>query len=258
MIKKAILAVLAVVLVTILAAGPILAAKPTEEEHNPFDAIWTAVTNIQTEIGKLWDAINDIELIPGPQVPQGEEVPQGIQGETGPQGPQGDMGPQGMQGETGPQGIQGPAGTNGTNGISILWLGSLYSPPNSPTLNNAYYNITDKKSYIWDGDAREILAKDGAAPAIGGMTPYLPDTEYTAATDGFLIASAVNSGGPLWVTLHVKSNIGDWWNQPLGAQAMDGGDTALLTVPLNKGTQWKITWYGQEGQLRMYWVPLGN
>jgi len=55
-------------------------------------------------------------------------------------------------------------GTNETvinNSVNITWKGSLSSHPNNPILGWAYYNITDKKSYIWDGDSWEILAQDG-------------------------------------------------------------------------------------------------
>src|SRR3972149_2533517 len=76
----------------------------------------------------LSDAINNIQLLPGPQGTQG---PQGIQGPVGPQGPagpegaqgaqglpgtQGTQGIQGLQGSQGPVGPQGPAGTQGSQG----------------------------------------------------------------------------------------------------------------------------------------------
>lgn len=66
------------------------------------------------------DAINNIQLIPGPQGPagtdgaQGLQGPQGTQGIQGTQGSQGLAGPQGTQGAQGPQGIQGPAGESGS------------------------------------------------------------------------------------------------------------------------------------------------
>lgn len=85
-----------------------------------------------------------------------------------PEGPQGPQGPTGAQGEPG---LQGPAGANG---VSIQWLGTLPSAPSSPTLNQAYYNSTDKISYVWDGDSWEILAKDGAqgpeGPVVSGTS----------------------------------------------------------------------------------------
>ncbi|BFG69134.1 hypothetical protein KACHI17_00150 [Sediminibacterium sp. KACHI17] len=70
----------------------------------------------------------------------------------------------GAQGAQGPQGIQGPAGTNG---VSLIWQGSLASSPSSPQLNWTYYNSTDKKSYVWDGDSWEILSQDGSTGAQG-------------------------------------------------------------------------------------------
>ena len=75
------------------------------------------------------------------------------------------QGPIGPQGATGSQGVQGPAGANG---ISINWLGTLTSAPNSPSLNNAYYNSTQKKSFIWNGTSWQILAQDGTSGTGGG------------------------------------------------------------------------------------------
>jgi len=65
----------------------------------------------------------------------------------------------------------GPKGDPGLNGTSIQWLGSWVSAPNSPLLSQAYYNSTDKKSYIWDGDSWEILSKDGEAGPSGMSIP---------------------------------------------------------------------------------------
>lgn len=64
-------------------------------------------------------------------------------------------------GNQGPQGIQGLPGTNGQNGISVIWLGSFTSNPLNPDINQAYYNLTDKKSYIFDGSIWQIIAQDG-------------------------------------------------------------------------------------------------
>jgi hypothetical protein len=58
-------------------------------------------------------------------------------------------------------GIDGSNGAAGANGISISWLGSSATEPDSPNLNEAYYNTTDSISYIWDGDSWETLAVDG-------------------------------------------------------------------------------------------------
>lgn len=73
----------------------------------------------------------------------------------------GNPGPQGIQGPKGDQGIQGETGPSGINGISLVWLGGLSSAPSSPSINQAYYNTTSKKSYVWDGDSWEIISQDG-------------------------------------------------------------------------------------------------
>ena len=62
----------------------------------------------------IWDAIKNIELIPGPPGPQGDKGDKGDKGDTGEQGPQGE---QGQKGETGPQGDKGDTGATGLQGI---------------------------------------------------------------------------------------------------------------------------------------------
>lgn len=73
---------------------------------NPWDSIWGAIEDLQTQISEL-------SLIPGPQGPEG---PQGPQGPVGPQGIQGPVGPQGSVGAQGVQGPVGPAGAVGAQG----------------------------------------------------------------------------------------------------------------------------------------------
>lgn len=59
-------------------------------------------------------------------------------------------------------GADGTDGTsNTTAGYLILWKGSLTTAPLAPESGWAYYNSTDKKSYIYDGSSWQILAQDG-------------------------------------------------------------------------------------------------
>jgi len=61
-------------------------------------------------------------------------------------------------------------GEQGIPGISIVWKGSLATAPENPELNWGYYNTTDLKSYIWDGDSWEIIAQDGTGSGSGGIS----------------------------------------------------------------------------------------
>lgn len=61
----------------------------------------------------LRSLLDNIELTPGPQGPEG---PQGPAGATGPQGPAGATGPKGDTGDTGPAGPTGPQGPAGATG----------------------------------------------------------------------------------------------------------------------------------------------
>jgi hypothetical protein len=61
----------------------------------------------------------------------------------------------------------GNNGSNGTNGVSITWLGIFVSAPTNPTLNQAYRNSTDGKSYVWNGSSWLEMNQDGAQGAVG-------------------------------------------------------------------------------------------
>jgi hypothetical protein len=74
------------------------------------------------------------------------------------------------------EGPAGPQGDPGANGVSVLWMGEyssavvLETALGSPQTNWAYYNTTDKKSYIYDGIAWQTLVQDGAAGAALDIT----------------------------------------------------------------------------------------
>ena len=65
-------------------------------------------------------------------------------------------------------------GQNGIDGKSIIWKGSFASADaaelRNPQINWAYYNITDKKAYIYDGTKWTILSQDGKDGANGKNT----------------------------------------------------------------------------------------
>lgn len=60
-------------------------------------------------------------------------------------------------------------GAAGSDGISIVWQGSLAAAPDPASLNWAYYNTVDKRSYVYDGSAWQTLAQDGS----NGQTVYV-------------------------------------------------------------------------------------
>lgn len=49
----------------------------------------------------------------------------------------------------------------GDNGVSIIWKGSHVSHISNPEAGWAYYNTTDKRSYIYDGTEWDIMTYDG-------------------------------------------------------------------------------------------------
>jgi len=96
-------------------------------------------------------------------------------------GADGQPGAPGNDGQDGTNGVDGAPGANGQDGISVVWKGSLAAAPESPLLNWGYYNTADKISYIWDGTAWQVIAKDGADGS-GGSSVIDDDTVSESTT----------------------------------------------------------------------------
>lgn len=96
------------------AAQPDLKATVEEALLGESDTKWMSPYTTKQVVDQ---AIDEIELLPGPVGPIGPTGPQGEPGIQGPQGEQGPQGIQGIQGPEGPQGIQGIQGEQGVQGI---------------------------------------------------------------------------------------------------------------------------------------------
>lgn len=164
------------------------------------------------------DGATGAQGLQGVQGPAGNDGAQGIQGPQGAQGPAGTNGTNGISiiwrnetaEPTSPQlnwayynavdkksyiyngtewkilSQDGTNGTNGTNGTGIIWRDET-TEPTSPQLNWAYYNVNDKKSYIYNGSAWKILAKDGVDGS-GSTSPFngsRPITQTGLPVSGF-------------------------------------------------------------------------
>ena len=55
----------------------------------------------------------------------------------------------------------GQNGTDGTDGTSVIWKGESSTAPANPQNLWAYYNTTDKKTYIYNGSEWEVMAVSG-------------------------------------------------------------------------------------------------
>lgn len=66
-----------------------------------------------------------------------------------------------QDGADGQNGLNGADGVDGKDGTSIIWQGSKSSHPTSPQNGWAYYNSTDKKSYVYQSGAWYQMTVDG-------------------------------------------------------------------------------------------------
>ncbi|MEI6873748.1 MAG: hypothetical protein WCL50_01315 [Spirochaetota bacterium] len=105
--------------------------------------------------------------------------------------------------------IDGSTGTTGSAGLSIVWKGSLATAPTTGLQANwAYYNTADKKSYIYDGNAWQILAVDGATGAAGPGITWVDVTgtsQMAVSNTGYLADSA----SQVTITLPASPAVGD-------------------------------------------------
>jgi hypothetical protein len=98
---------------------------------------------------------------------KGDPGEQGADGTNGRDGTNGQDGANGRDGTNGSDGANGSDGTNGRDGASFVWKGALSEAPENPQLNWAYYNITQRASYIWDGAAWQTLSQDSQGDSQG-------------------------------------------------------------------------------------------
>lgn len=94
-------------------------------------------------------------------------------------------------------GIDGANGTNNPSPIGYLinWKGSYDSAPSNPKAGWAYYNTSDKRSYIYDGTSWQIMAQDGADGASGSNSSPSSGTSGTSTPSSYLYVLLYTSKG---------------------------------------------------------------
>lgn len=124
------------------------------------------------------------------------------------------------------------SGVDGANGVGtgVSWLGSLAAAPATPTINQAYYNTIDKKSYIYDSTSTwQLLAQDGADGAAGvigkdGISISWQGTSATAPATPSLNWAYYNSTDK---KAYIYDSLGTW--QVLAQDGTIGKDGASIS-----------------------------
>ncbi len=107
--------------------------------------------------------------------------------------------------EMGSQPLQAvPYALHSANTSTMEWLGSLILEPSNPAVNQAYYNTSEGKSYIWDGDSWETLSMNGS-PGYSAYEVWL---------------AAGNTGSEIDFIASLKGETGDVG--PQGIQGIQG------------------------------------
>jgi len=161
----------------------------------------------------------------------------------------------------GTNGTNGTNGSNGTNGISIQWLGNLATAPQTPSLNQAYYHIGDKKSYIYNGSGWSTLAQDGM-PISGtsGQTLYYNGAwtpTSTITNDGTNVGVGIAPTAKLDVNGGIRLRSALYDNT---STSLNSGTTDQILTSTGTGILWKspsgiggvATGTGAAGQLALW------
>ncbi len=148
-------------------------------------------------------------------------------------------------------------GPTGDSGVSIIWQGELSSAPSDPQLNWAYYNLTEGKSYIYDGTIWQVLAQDGNDGIDGedgkiavwikydgnqGDSGTVPDMEFLYAGDSTTIQSNIGN-------LTRAGYIFSGWNTEADGDGADYtiGSSLILEESRTLYAKWIVT-VGGPGQ----------
>ena len=144
--------------------------------------------------------------------------------------------------------IDGTDGQDGTDGLSIVWLGELDTPPGDPQLNWCYRDRQNGKIYIYNGLAWELMVLDGndgvdGADGQDGLSVYITYNDSTTipskptgdgTTNGWHTEATSSS---VWMSQKVSdsASTGEWGN-PIkikgenGTNGNDGKDGTSVTI----------------------------
>ena len=178
MTQKKILATIAIAFL----AGTVTTsfASATTASGTPFDQLRAAIQDLQNQI-------NNIQLTPGPQGPQGAP------GSQGPQGLQGLPGPQGIQGIPGPQGPQGTPGAGSSVTFYLIRHYETFTSQNS-IVSIALCNAGDFPTGggYSAGGVRGVVASNSfylVTPDIGWATVMAFDTPSSGTLETDVICA---------------------------------------------------------------------
>ena len=140
-----------------------------------------------------------------------------------------------------------------TGDIPEILVGAVLSADTAPAVDAGIAN----KKYV-DDVARFGVWNDRDADGSGDTVSV--DTEYTAVTDGFVVARQIATGAGK-LSLDMQSPTGT--SRQIAAEETAGvttGDTISATIPVRKGDTWKVvsTASGSNDTTTVYWMPLGT
>jgi hypothetical protein len=189
--------------------------------------------------GQLQEAIDAIELLPGPQGPAGPAStvagPQGPVGPIGPAGPQGPAGngssvpgPVGPAGPAGPQGVAGADGAQGPSG------------PVGPAGPQGPQGSPDTAEQIAGKIAASTVAAQQIAASVSALAVVMPDGSQMSLPRGYKYCGSAGATNNTVIPLAAFRNIADVRVHIAGGSgaACYGISKVESPTPVNTGRLW--------------------
>jgi hypothetical protein len=134
--------------------------------------------------------------------------------------------------------LSGSVIRDGSSGL--LWQGSLDAAPENPKVNWAYYDTTNKTSYIHDGTRWEILAISGQ-DGTNGTNGVTPELRINSGTNYWEVSV---DNGSTWQSLGIKAtgdkgDIGDTGAAGITPELRINSGTNYWEVSADKGSTWQ-------------------
>ena len=148
-------------------------------------------------------------------------------------------------------------GLDGNNGLSIVWKGDLTTAPSNPETNWCYRNTGDKRIYIYNGIAWELMVLDGndgqpGAKGDDGLSVFI--TYHDNAITSTPSTPTGNGTTDGWHTDATKA--ANWMSQKVAASASEGTWGAPIQICGADGSN------GNDGQpgadAVSYWLDLST
>lgn len=152
--------------------------------------------------------------------------------------------------------VDGVNGTNGKDGLSVVWKGDLSVAPSNPQKNWCYRDTDNRRVYIYNGSAWELMTKDGndginGTNGTNGYSVYITYNDSVSKPakptgDGTANGWHTNvTDNVIWMSQKVAASASTGtWGDPIKIRGTDGKDGIAPASPFRGEYKSNSIYYG--------------